>query len=140
MGTPFEDALCAASAAVDVTFADSESWLYEPMAVAEGDVNARRAPDSDRAPVAIVGIFIDPYARAHSGAARRQGVKAERPGHASARPQIYFDLTQLGYEPRQGDRVHRCKTGVLYHIAEIKKDSAGPRAYVDLNELTGEAR
>lgn len=132
----FDDALCVASAAVDSVLA--ESWTYLPTAAAGGDVNARRAPDPDRAAAPIVGIFIDPYARAHSGAARRQGVKAERPGHASARPQIYLDLTQLPYEARQGDLVRRGKTGKRYHVAEVKKDSAGPRAYVDLNEIGGE--
>ncbi len=131
----FDQALAAASAAVDLAFADTEQWIYEPTAIPEGDVNARRAPDPDRAATPIVGIFIDPYARAHSGAARRQGVKAERPGHASARPQIYFDVRQLCFAPREADRVRRCKTGVLYHVAEIKHDGAGSRAYVDLNQI-----
>jgi hypothetical protein len=124
-----------ASAAVDAVFADTEGWLYQPMADTAGDVNARPAADPDRAAIAVNGIYIDPYARAHSGNARHQGVKAERPGHASARPQIYLDLAQLGCRARQGDRIKRLKTGKLYHFAEVKPDAAGTRAYVDLNEI-----
>src|ERR1700735_1402293 len=122
----FDEALAAASGAVDLAFA--EAWFNEPTAVSAGDVNARRAADPDRPALEINGVFIDPYARAHSGAARRQGVKAERPGPASARPQIVFGVTQLGYEVRQGDRLKRLKTGKHYHVAEPKKDNSGPRA------------
>jgi hypothetical protein len=133
VSTIFDDALAAASAAVDSVMA--EDWIYMPFAVANGDVNARPAPDPDRAELCIVGVFIDPYARAHSGAARRQGVKAEHPGHGTSRPQIDFDATQLPYKPRQGDRVFRTKTRTLYHVAEPKKETAGPRIQIDLNEL-----
>jgi hypothetical protein len=131
----FEDALAAASTAIDGAMADDEGWIYQPVAVANGDVNDRAAPDPDRAAIPIDGVFIDPYARAHSGPSRHQGLKAERPGHASSRPQIDFDLTQLPYRPRNGDRVRRLKTGKTYHLAEVKFPAAGPRAQIDLNEI-----
>src|SRR6266536_1631689 len=51
----FQDAAAAASAAVDTVF--GEPWTYQPMAVG-GDVNARRAPDPDRAALPITGAYI----------------------------------------------------------------------------------
>jgi hypothetical protein len=133
MGTLFEDAARAHSAAVDLTYA--ERWLYQPFTSAAGDVNGRPSPDPDRPAVAIVGAFINPYARAFSMEARKQGVKPERPGHASARPQLDLDVAQLPYKPRQGDRVVRVKTGQVFHVAEPKFPSAGTRYQLDLNEL-----
>jgi hypothetical protein len=44
-------------------------------------------------------------------------------------------MTQLPYEPRNGDHIRRGKTGKLYRVAEPKKETAGPRLQVDLNEL-----
>jgi hypothetical protein len=132
--TIFDDAMAAASAAVDSAM--SEDWIYQPYAVAAGDVNARKSPDPDRPPQPIVGVFIDAYARAHSGPARHQGVKAERPGHASSRPQLDLDGTQLPYPVRDGDRVTRCKDRKVYLVAEPKFPMAGPRWQLDLNELS----
>lgn len=135
MTSPFECELAAASAAVDEAFADNEGWLYQPFASPGGDVNARGAPDPDRPQMQIQGVFIKPYARAFSVEARHQGLKPERPGHASARPQIDFDVTQLPYAPRNGDRVLRLADGTLYHVAELKFPMAGPRQQFDLNEI-----
>jgi hypothetical protein len=131
--TIFQDALALASECFDEVF--SENWIYQPFVVAAGDVNGRASPDPDRPQLPIIGIFVDPYARAMSAEARKQGVKPERPGHASSRPQLDLDVTQLPYRVKQGDRVLRCATGKLYHVAEPKFPSAGPRWQLDLNEI-----
>ena len=133
MTSLFQDAAVAASAAVDTVF--GEPWIYQPMA-AGGDVNARRAPDPDRAALPITGAYIDPYARALSGPTRSQGVKAEQPGHASGRPALSLDLAQLPYEPRRGDRVTRLNTGEVFEVAEDRPDRTGPRTMLDLNLIT----
>ncbi len=133
MGTLFEDAAAAHSRAIDTTF--SERWLYQPFTVAAGEVNGRPSPDPDRWEREIVGVFIDPYARAASGEVRKQGVKPERPGHQSTRMQLDLDVTQLPYRVRTGDRVIRRKTGKTYHLAEPKFPSHGPRWQLDLNEI-----
>lgn len=136
--TLYEDALAAHSRAVDAVF--SERWTFLPWTAAGDDVNARGAPDPERPPRDIAGAYLKPYARAFSAEARRQGVKPELPGHASARPQIDFDARQLPYAPRRGDRLRRLKTGELFHIAEPKFPSAGTRLQVDLNLLNREQR
>ena len=133
MSTPFQDACTAASAAVDAVY--SEDWLYQPMATAGDDVNARNSPNPDRAALTIAGVYVDPFARAHSGPSRHQGTQPERPGHASARPSLNLDLSALPYAPRGGDRVTRCATGKHYHVAQVRPDSANIRADLDLNEL-----
>jgi hypothetical protein len=134
VGTIFEDACAAASNSVDTVY--GESWLYQPFAVANGDVNGRPSPDPDRPEQGIIGVYIAPYARAFSAQVRHQGVTSEKPGHASERPQIDFDVTQLPYPVRQGDRVIRNKTGEVFHVAEPKFPSAGPRKQLDLNKLS----
>jgi len=132
--TVYEDALAAHSRSVDAVYA--ERWTYLPWASANDDVNARGAPDPARVVKEIVGAYLKPYARAFSAEARRQGVKPELPGHASARPQIDFDMDQLPYRPQQGDRLRRHRTDELFHIAEPKFPSAGTRLQVDLNLLS----
>ncbi len=134
METLFDDALGVASECIDQVFA--ERWTYEPWASANDDVNARGGPDPRRRPQEIRGAFLNSYARAFSKEARHQGLKEERPGHASTRPQIDFDTVQLPYKPRRGDRLRRHKTGEVFHIAEPKFPSAGTRMQVDLNLLT----
>jgi len=131
--TLFDEGAALVSAAIDVV--RGEQWVYQPFATVAGDVNARLAPDPDRDQLPIVGAYIESYARAMSSEARKQGVKPEHPGHASSRPQIDFDVTQLPYETRQGDRVLRVATGVLYHVAERKFTSGGTRKQFDLNEI-----
>jgi hypothetical protein len=132
MGTPFQDACAAASGAVDTVY--GEPWVYMPMAT--GDANTRRSPDPERAIISIVAAFIDPYARAFSGPARKQGVRVEHPGHASSRPIIDIALAQLTYDPRRGDRVTRSTDGSLWQVAEVRPDGTG-RAELELNRLTG---
>jgi hypothetical protein len=135
VGTIFEDACAAASNSVDTVYA--EGWTYQPYAVtAAGDVNARPTPDTSRASMNIIGVYIDPYARAFSAQVRHQGVTPEKPGHASSRPQLDLDATQLPYPICNGDRVTRLKTGEVFHIAEPKFPSAGPRKQLDLNKLS----
>ncbi len=148
MGSLFQTAAAAASAAVDTVF--GEPVLYQPMGVAADDVNARRAPDPSRPAMAIVAGFFDAYARAFSGPARSQGVKPEQPGHATSRPVLDIDFTQLPYEPHRGDRVVRQKqdakgnvldapgvfTGEVYEVAEPRPDKTGPRGELDLNLLS----
>lgn len=134
MHTLFGDALALASECFDATM--GEHWIFQPSAIAGGDVNGRPSPDPDRPERRIVGIYINPYARAASAETRTQGVKPERPGHASSRPQLDFDTTQLPYRPRQGDRVVRLKSGQVFHVAEVKFPSAGPRDKLDLNLIT----
>jgi hypothetical protein len=134
VGTVFEDACAAASTSVDMVY--SEGWLYQPYAVTSGDVNTRLTPDASRAPMNVIGVYIDPYARAFSAQVRHQGVTPEKPGHASSRPQIDLDVTQLPYPICDGDRVTRLKTGEVFHIAEPKFPSGGPRKQLDLNKLS----
>ncbi len=131
--TLFDDAAAMHSAAVDLVY--GEQFVYQPFAVVAGDVNGRMAPDPDRDQITITGAFIEGYARALSAQARKQGVKPERPGHASSRPQLDFDATQLPYAARQGDRVLRVATGVLYHVAERKFPTGGQRQQFDLNKI-----
>lgn len=133
MGTIFEDAAAAHSRAADAVF--SEPFLYQPFCVAAGDVNGRPSPDPVRPELRIVGYYIEGYARAFAAETRKQGVKPEHPGHASARPQLDLDIKQLHYAPRNGDRVVRLKTGAIYHVAEIKFPTAGPRCQIDLNRI-----
>lgn len=134
MGSVFEDACAAASAAVDTVY--SESWIYQPYAATGGDVNGRPAADPNRAETPIIGVYINPYARAFSAEARHQGVKPEKPGHASSRPQIDLDVSQLPYPVCDGDRITRCKTGEVFSVAEPKFPPAGPRWQLDLNKLS----
>lgn len=131
MGTPFEDGCAAASNAVDAVFGKAD-FLYQPMAAP--DVNGRAVPDPDRPALPIVAFLPSPYARAFSNQARRQGVKAERPGHASARPVLDVALAQFPYALARADRVQRISTGKTYHVAEIRPDGTG-RAMIDLNEV-----
>lgn len=119
------------SAAVDDVF--GEPFTYQPMTAA-ADRNARPAVDSNRAAQTIVAVLIDSYARADSGPARTTGVAADTPGHASARPQLSFDPTQLPYAVRTGDRVLRQSNGALYYLAEPRRPD-GVRVLVDLNRL-----
>jgi hypothetical protein len=127
----FEDACAAASAAVDTVYA--KPWQYIPMAAA--DPNARAAPDPNRAAMDIEAFFFDPYARAFSGQARRQGVKPERPGHASSRPVLDLAVAQLPYDLRKGDRAMNYADQSVWKIAEVRPDGTG-RAELDLNLLT----
>jgi hypothetical protein len=131
MGNVFEDACDASSRSVDETF--GERWTYRPMH--GDDPNGRFSPDPDRPVREITGAFIDLYARAFSGPARRQGVKPEQPGHASDRPILDLDLRQLPYRPRSGDRAARHKTRQMFKIAEVRPDGTG-RAELDLNLLS----
>jgi hypothetical protein len=143
MGNPFEDAAAASSRAVDAVYGNP--WLFQPTDA--DDPDGRRAPDPDRAAFAIIGAWIDPYARAGSGPARRQGVKAEHPGHASSRPFLDVDVTQFGQGlPRRGDRLQRLDpdalaqgvnkpVGPLYEVAEFRPDGTG-RAEIDVNLLS----
>ena len=135
MGTIFEDAAAAHSRAIDTTF--SEHWLYQPFCAAADDVNGRPSPDPGRPELRIAGAYIEGYARAFAAETRKQGVKPEHPGHASSRPQLDLDIGQLPYAARNGDRVVRLKTGVTYHVAEIKFPTSGPRYQIDLNRLDG---
>jgi hypothetical protein len=132
MGTPFQDACAAASDAIDTVY--GEPFVYLPMTAA--DPNARRTPDPNRATTPIVGFFFDPYARAASGPARRQGVKVEHPGHGSSRPVLDIALAQLPFAPRRGDRVQRLEDNSLWELAEPRPDGTG-RAEIDLNHLSG---
>lgn len=130
--TLFRDAATAASGAVDTVF--GELWDYAPMRADDG--NARKSPDPDRVTLTITGAYIDPSMRAFGGPTRTPGVRAEHPGHASSRPALNLDFTQLPYAPRQGDRVTRRETGELYEIAECRPDKTGPRGDLDLNLLS----
>ncbi len=132
--TVFDTALDAHSRAIDEVY--TERWTYLPWASANDDVNARGAPDPERPPQTIRGVYLHAYARAFSGEARRQGLKPEHPGHASARPQIDLDVRQLPYRLRVGDRLCRHRTGEVFHVAEIKFPSAGRRVQIDLNVLS----
>ncbi|MBI1202547.1 MAG: hypothetical protein GC182_08555 [Rhodopseudomonas sp.] len=129
MSTLFEDLAGLASAAVDSVY--GETFTLLPMTAA-GDVNDLVAADQVRASLPFIGNFLDAYARVDSGAARTQGVKAERPGHASNRPQLSFDRAALPYAVRRGDRVLRAKDGVTYHLAEPRSPDL-VRVIVDLN-------
>lgn len=135
MGTPFQDACVALSAAVDDIYGEAEGWLYSPMASPRDDVNARPAPDPDRPQRTITGAWIEGFARALSGPTRMQGVDAIRAAHAAARPICDFDLAMLPYRPRAGDRVTRIQTGKVYRVAEVRPDAANVRAQLDLNEI-----
>lgn len=130
MPSLFQEAAAIASAAVDDVF--GEEFLYQPMTA--DDVNARPSIDPNRAPLTIVAAFLDSYARAESGPARTQGVAAERPGHASSRPQVTFDRRALPYDVCKGDRLTRVDTGETFQVAEPRK-SDGPRIALDLNRI-----
>ncbi len=113
----------------------AEHFLYQPFCVAGGDVNGRPSPDPVRPELRVKGFYIEGYARAFSAEARKQGLKPEHPGHASSRPQLDLNIEQLRYPPRNGDHVVRIRTGVTYHVAEIKFPTAGPRCQLDLNRI-----
>lgn len=127
----FQDAFALASEGIDDTF--GECWTYLPMVKA--DPNGRAVPDPDRAVVtSVIAVHFGPYARAFSAETRKQGLKPERPGHASSRPVFDIALCRLPYAPREGDRVVRLETGLLYHLAEPRPNGVG-RAAIDLNLL-----
>lgn len=42
-----------------------------------------------------------------------------RPGHVSSRIRVALSLAQVGYEPRQGDRIERTGTGAVYSVTEV---------------------
>lgn len=132
MTTPFQDAAALASAAVDGVY--GEPFTVIPM-TRGNDVNARPTTDSGRAQTVITAAFLDVFARADSGPARTQGVTAERPGHASSRPQISFDRSQLTYAVKRGDRMQRGSDSSIFEVAEIRR--ADPvRDLADLNRVT----
>lgn len=127
----FQDAFALASEGIDDTF--GECWTYLPMVKA--DPNGRAAADPGRAIVTpVIAVYFGPYARAFSAETRKQGLKPERPGHASDRPVCDLALCRLPYHPRAGDRVLRLQTGHLYEIAEPRPNGVG-RAALDLNLL-----
>lgn len=128
----FQDAFALASLdGIDGTF--GELWNYLPMIKA--DPNGRESPDPGRAVVVgFTAVWLGPYARAFSAETRKQGVRAEQPGHASNRPVCDLDLSHLPYRPRDGDRVVRQQTGLLYKIAEVRPIAVS-RAALDLNLL-----
>lgn len=127
----FQEAFALASEGIDDTF--GECWTYLPMARA--DTNARATPDPDRAVVTpLIAVWFGPYARAFSAETRKQGLKPERPGHASSRPVCDLDLGRLPYAPVAGDRIVRLQTNQLYEIAERRPNGVG-RAALDLNLL-----
>jgi hypothetical protein len=134
VGSIFEDACAAASNAVDAVYGEPAGWDYIPMA--SDDPNGRPSPDPNRPRLTIVAGFFDPYARAFSNQARRQGVKPERTGHASSRPVLDIGLAQLPYDPRAKDRARRRQDGTFWEIAEVRPDGAG-RAQLDLVLLSG---
>lgn len=125
MPTPFQEAAALASCAVDDVYA--EDYLYQPM-TAGADVNARPCPDTDRPVLQIKAVPLDSFARAGSGPARTQGVTAEKPGHASTRPQVSIDRNAFPYAVARGDRLTRMSDGAQFLVAE-------PR-YPDLSRLT----
>ena len=128
----FEDSFAVASEGIDQVF--GECWKYLPMA--KPSPNARAAPDSSRIIVdSFIAVYLGPYARASSGIVQRQGLKPERPGHASDRPVCDVTLCRLPYPPQSGDRVVRLKTGDLYEIVEPRPNGIG-RSALDLNLLT----
>ncbi len=136
--TIFDQAVRAHSHAVDDVYA--KSWLYLPMAAAAP--NDVRTADSSRAQTPLCAFLLDHYARAFSSDARKQGVKPERPGHASSRPILGFALHRLPYLPAHGDRVQctNCDTpgvpeGSVFEVAEIRPDGYG-RVELDLNLIT----
>lgn len=142
LSSAFAQAAVAASIAVDAVY--GEIWTVQPMATS--DPNARRSPDPGRAVLTVTAAYQSAYARASSGPARQQGVKNERPGHATERPRISFDMARcvvvdgaepaaLPYRLRDGDRVTRLKTGTTYQLAELRTDDT-PRTEADLNVLT----
>jgi hypothetical protein len=131
MTSPFQDAAALASTAIDDVF--GEQFTLDPMATGV-DVNGRGVADPDRAAQTFTATFIDSYARADSGPARQQGVTAEKPGHASSRPQISFDAAALPYAVKRGDRVTRASDGSLYQMAEPRKVDT-IRVLVDLNRI-----
>lgn len=130
MTSPFQEAAALASAAIDDFY--SEAYLYQPMLAA--DVNARSAIDPARAPLTIMAAMLDNYARADSGPARTQGVMAEKPGHASSRPQVSIATGALPYETRRGDRMTRVSDGALFQVAECRSPDL-VRITLDLNRM-----
>jgi hypothetical protein len=136
MASLFQQALAANSAAQDAVY--GEPWIYIPMAAAAP--NDVASADNTRAVMPITASFFDLYARASSGPARKQGVRPERPGHASSRPILDLDITQLPYAIAHGDRV-KCNDkdspnyNSVWEIAEPRPDGTG-RAELDLNLLT----
>lgn len=129
----FEETFAVASEGIDDVF--GEWWTYQPFAVAGGDVNGRPSPDPDRCEMTIFAIYQGPYARAFSNETRRQGLKPEKPGHASDRPVCDLALCRLPYAPRNGDQVVRLKTRDVFKVAEVRANGIG-RAALDLNRLS----
>ena len=131
MSSIFQQACIANSAAQDAVY--GEPWTYIPMAAAAP--NDVPGADGTRAVTPITASFFDLYARAFSGPARKQGVKVEKPGHASSRPVLDLDVTQLPFAIVRGDRVQRGSDNSLWEIAEPRPDGNG-RAELDLNLIT----
>jgi hypothetical protein len=130
MTNPFAAAISAAAKVHDSIM--GESFDYRPMAQTN-DVNAKPSADGTRAIVTGLRLpFGEPTARFDSGAMQTPGVRAERPGHATARPFVSLDLSLLPYAPKRGDRVLRVANGALYQIAEILPSTPG-FARLDLN-------
>jgi hypothetical protein len=130
MSSIFQEAFALASDGIDEVF--GEWWVYMPMA--KDSPNTRPSPDPLRNTKRVFAVYIDPFARAFSGPERKQGFKVEHPGHASDRPVCNIALCRLPYEPRDGDRVIREQTKLLYEIAERRPNGMG-RAALDLNLL-----
>lgn len=129
--TPFSTAAEKLSAAVDAVYGETFTFLPRKSG---GDVNAPFAADPDRAPLEFTASLINRYARADSRLVTKQGVSAEKPGHASARPQLSFDRAALPYEARRGDRVRRAKDGSVYVLAELRV-TEDRRIVADINRI-----
>lgn len=117
-------------AVVNRTF--GEEFEYRPYAA--DDPNGRTAPDAARAVKTIMAVFGDPSARAGMGPARRGYVEPDRAAHASSRPYIELDPSQLPYAIVSGDRVARAKTGEIFRVSEPRVSGNG-RVILDLNAV-----
>lgn len=132
MSSPFDNIAAAAGTICDSIM--GEMFDIFPMTAAT-DVNARPGADTDRGNLqSVLMVWGEPSARAHSGAVQTPGVRAEQPGHASARPFVSLQLSRVPYRLRSGDQIVRRKTGTRYRIAEPLPSTPG-FARLDLNEI-----
>ena len=129
MPSKFAAMAARAGAAVDRTF--GEDFDYLPYVAT--DPNARAVVDGSRAVTRIKAAYSAPHARATAGPARHPSVELTRGAHATNRPSAEFDIAQLPYEVRHGDRLKRIDTGVVYIISEPRRNGMG-RVIVDLNQ------
>ncbi|WP_414832200.1 hypothetical protein [Afifella sp. YEN Y35] len=105
--------------AADVAF--GEAFTLTPMTRRP---NGPPTPDETRVEQSFRGIWVEKPEMLDSSESYDPR-STQRFAHASGEVGVSVELSQLPYEPRQGDRVTRVKDGRSYSVTWPKRDGLG---------------